>query len=371
MPAKKASGIYIHIPFCHARCGYCDFVTFTGREAQIDDYVYQLCEEIKLAAVAGGQSLPPVSTVFFGGGTPSVLEAIQVSRILETLKQNYALEENAEITLEANPESVSLIKAEGWRQSGVTRISLGLQVMDDVLLKTLGRLHNVDQFKEAYRAVRAAGFDNVNIDLIYGLPQQDQNSWQQTLEATVALNPEHLSIYSLTVEEHTPFAAEGIKVNDDVQGEMYAWSRKYLKAQGYDQYEISNFAKAGRVCHHNLLYWRQHDYVGLGVGAVGCVDGLRWQNQKTLQAYEADIQNRRLPRMSEEKLDAATRKFENLMLGLRLREGFVWEEEQNPQWRSHRQRLASQGLLEELRPGLWRIPETAVHLTNQILLPFL
>jgi len=358
-------GLYIHIPFCHARCGYCDFVTFTGKENRIEQYVEDLCKEITFYEKTS------VPTIFFGGGTPSLLEPRHVSKIVNAARGHFTFEPDVEITMEANPESITLEKAKGWREAGVNRLSIGLQVFDNVLLKKIDRLHTVEEFLAAYAAVREAGFDNVNIDLIYGFEGQTQEAWQHTLKSTVALNPEHLSLYALKIEEHTPFAAQGMHVNDDVEAGMYEWSRTYLMEQGYEHYEISNFSRPGKACKHNLIYWRQEDYLGVGVGAVGCVQGLRWDNHKNLQDYHKDIEASRLPIIQVETLDSQTQRFERLMLGLRLREGLRWGEEPNPEWMAHRSSLVSRHLLEEVRPGYWRIPEHAVALTNQILLPFL
>jgi oxygen-independent coproporphyrinogen-3 oxidase len=358
------SGLYIHVPFCHARCGYCDFVTFTGKEDRIDGYVADLCAEIRLYPRQN------ISTIFFGGGTPSLLEPHHVSQILDAVRSHFDLNPDAEVTLEANPESVTLEKAVGWRMAGINRMSLGLQAFDDQLLKKMDRLHNVQQFLDAYRAVRGPGFDNVSIDLIYGFAEQSLEDWKKTVQATVQLQPEHLSLYALKIEEHTPFAARGYRVSDDHEADLYEWARAFLKTEGYEHYEISNFSRSGKACRHNLIYWRQRNYLGLGVGAVGCVDGLRWENHKNLQDYHRDISAGTHPRVSTENLDANTRRFERLMLGLRLREGFEWPEN-NPEWLAHRSQLAARGLLEEVRPGHWRIPDSAVSLTNQILLPFL
>jgi len=380
MPRSPDLGLYIHIPFCHARCGYCDFVTFTGKEDKIDGYVGDLCREIGLyggksphtpllqRGDSGGIS---ISTIFFGGGTPSVLEPRHLSQIFAAIRSHFKLKPNAEITLEANPESITPGKAKSWKDSGINRLSIGLQAYDDALLKSMGRLHNVQQFEAAYRVVRAAGFDNVSFDLIYGFPEQTLESWQNTVRSAAALAPEHLSLYSLTVEEHTPFAAAGIQVDADLQADMYDWARKYLQTTGFEQYEISNFARAGKACRHNLIYWRKQDYLGLGAGAIGCKGNLRWTNQKTLPAYHEDIHAGRLPRLSIETLDPDTHRFEKLMLGLRLREGFAWGEENNAAWLASRSTLHKQGLLEEIQPGRWRIPDAVVPLTNQILLPFL
>ena len=273
--------------------------------------------------------------------------------------------------MEANPESLTLERAEGWRAAGVNRLSIGLQAMDNTLLKAMDRLHTVEEFLAAFRAARAAGFDNLNVDLIYGFSGQSMAAWQDTVEQTLALAPEHMSMYALAIEDHTPFAAQGVTVNEDLQGEMYAWARARLPQAGYPQYEISNFARPGRECRHNLVYWRQQDYLALGVGAVGCVGDQRWTNHKTLHAYEHDLNAGRLPRLSVEALTAQTRRFERIMLGLRLREGFEWGDEVNPSWQQHRLRLQTAGDLEEVRPGRWRVTERSVPFTNKLLLPFL
>lgn len=371
MPIRSPkTGFYIHIPFCRARCGYCDFVAFAGEEDRVGAYVEQLCREIRLqAGLKWGRRM--LDTVFFGGGTPSLLEPAEVLRILEALRDGFHLPAEAEVTLEANPESVTTEKAAGWRSAGINRLSLGLQSFDDEQLKTLGRLHTGEGFRRAYDTARQSGFENINIDLIYGLIPQSVESWQETLRAAAGLRPEHLSLYALAIEKNTPFHARGLQVDDERQAEMYEWARACLREQGYEQYEISNFARAGRACEHNLIYWRQQDYIGAGVGAVGCVGAVRWQNEKTLKAYEEAISHERLPWSSEESLDGSTRRFERLMLGLRLREGLEWDAQENPAWAGERSRLAAQGFIEEMAPGRWRIPESRVVLTNQVLLSFL
>jgi oxygen-independent coproporphyrinogen-3 oxidase len=234
----------------------------------------------------------------------------------------------------------------------------------------MGRLHTVHEFENAYVLARQHGFSNINIDLIYGFPDQTMVSWKRTVQSTRLLNPDHISLYALKVEEHTPFGAQGMHVDDDIEATMYDWSRSYLSQQGYPQYEISNFAKPGKTCQHNLIYWRGQDYLGLGVGAVGCAGGVRWENQKNLTSYFNDIEAGKRPRLKEDVLDEQTRKFERLMLGLRLREGLVWKES-DPRWASERSRLAAQGYLEEIQPNTWRVTEPYIPLTHQILLPFL
>ena len=319
-------------------------------------------------ATAGNDGLK-ISTIFFGGGTPSLLEPHHASQILETVRSHFVLDTHAEITMEANPESLTETKATGWRKAGVNRLSIGLQAFDNELLRAADRLHSVEDFVAAFQAARQAGFENLNIDLIYGLPGQTLNQWQESLRSTVAMGPEHLSLYALKVEEHTPFYKENIIPDNDLQADMYEWARQFLKTVGYPQYEISNFASPGQECRHNLIYWRQQDYLGLGTGAVGCIGNKRWENHKNLHDYGRDIAAGRLPRLSTEVLDDRTRRFERLMLGLRLREGLEWIDF-DPSWLSPRSSLASRRLLEEIRPGRWRIPDAVVALTNQVLLPF-
>jgi oxygen-independent coproporphyrinogen III oxidase len=360
-------GVYLHIPFCSARCGYCDFVTFTGQEGRIDAYVEALRSELHRYGATDLRSRA-VSTVFFGGGTPSLLEALQINRILEALREAFHIVPGAEVTLEANPESVTPEKAAGWRKAGINRISLGLQTLDDGLLKAIGRLHDTAKFISAYEILRQAGFSNINVDLIYGLPGQSLDSWKETLTGVTALSPEHVSAYALQVEDHTPFAAQNVRIEDDVQAEMYDVARRHLASAGLEQYEISNFARPGLECRHNLIYWRQGDYLGCGVGAVGTVGTLRWTNSKDLQAYHRLLQEGQLPRAMEERLSAEDREFERMMLGLRLREGTLLD---NEELQEKRNTLQQAGQLERSPMGHWRVSDPYVPLTNQILLSLL
>ncbi len=365
------AALYIHIPFCHARCGYCDFVTFTGKEDGIPAYVDAVCEEIALHAARPWLGLEPFDTIFFGGGTPSVLEPEHIQTILSTVRERFEVSPEPEITLEANPESVSAEKAAGWKRAGVNRLSLGLQAFDDTLLKAMGRLHTIDGFLKAYDFLRQAGFQNVSFDLIYGFPDQSLDSWQNTVDSALRLKPEHLSLYSLLVEAHTPFALAGVTVDNDLQGAMYEWARKFLEEKGLSQYEISNFARPGYGCRHNMVYWRQQNYLGVGTGAVGCVGDLRWTNQKSLETYQKDLSAGRLPWHSSEHIDSKSRRFERLMLGLRLREGLDWTDERDESWLQVRSELSKKGWLEQVESGRWRVAESLVGMTNQVLLPFL
>ncbi len=312
-----------------------------------------------------------LTSIFLGGGTPSLLDPDHIDRLFQSLQKSFEWKPDIEVTLEANPESVTEDRVRSWLSAGINRISMGLQVYDDETLKKIDRIHTVQRFEEAYALLRTNGFKNINMDLIYGLPSQTLQTWQTTVTKTLSLNPEHLSFYALKVEPHTPFAAAGITVDDDRQAEMYEWAREYLTQKGYDLYEISNAAKSKKECRHNMIYWEQKNYLGLGVGAVGSVEGRRWENVKSLPEYFKRLEKSKKPIQSEEVLDDQTKKFERLMLGLRLRKGMQWREESNPVWKKAREDLLNQGQLEYLGDDQWRIANPFVAMTNQILLQFL
>lgn len=364
-------GLYIHIPFCQSRCGYCDFVTFTEKESHIPRYVKALAQELILYAVRPRQSRTTLSTVFLGGGTPSLLNPADIQVLFEAIRKNFQLDSQVEITLEANPESVTKERILSWRHHGINRISLGLQAYDNDQLKAMDRTHTLEKFQEAYALLRTAGFSNVNIDLIYGFPQQTLADWKKTLESVVSHQPEHISLYALTVEPNTPFAAKGTQVDHDVQGDMYAMARTHLTESGYHQYEVSNFSRPGFQCQHNLIYWRKENYLGVGVGAVGCVDHQRWSNFKNLSDYFKRIDVNRLPHAEIEQIDDATHEFESIMLGLRLREGVRWTPSFEKRWGAVRETLVKKKWLEPVSENRVRITEPMVPFSNQVLLAFM
>jgi oxygen-independent coproporphyrinogen-3 oxidase len=308
-----AYSLYIHIPFCTHRCAYCDFNTYAGQESVIPAYVSGLCSEISLV----GESLrrrdrrgdQGIGTVFFGGGTPSLLSSRQFRSILGAVRVNLDLDPGAEVTIEANPGTVSREALGRLRELGINRISFGVQSANIEELRMLERQHSFFDVISAVQWAREAGFDNLNLDLIYGLPEQRLETWQTTTRRAISLSPEHLSLYALTLEHGTPFgrwAARGLLPlpDPDLAAEMYEWASAYLAAAGYVQYEISNWAKSvdGRqvatgeqpppisdqpsfACRHNLQYWRSLPYLGLGAGAHGYVDGLRYSNVLRIKTY--------------------------------------------------------------------------------------
>ena len=262
--------LYVHVPFCLSKCPYCDFNTYQGIESQFDDFLTAVIQEIAAWSVALGR--PTVNTIFLGGGTPSYLPNGEVARILDAVARSYSVRVDAEITAECNPNDLSPEKCAELRAAGINRISIGVQSMDNGLLAMLGRRHDAGEAAEALDRCRCAGFDNVNLDLMYGLPHQSLGQWQDTVARVVALAPEHLSLYSLTLEEGTPlrrWVEQGRlpEPDPDLAADMYDHARAALATAGYHHYEISNWTRRGREAEHNLAYWRNLQWVGVGPGA--------------------------------------------------------------------------------------------------------
>ncbi len=327
---SDAVSIYVHVPFCTVRCSYCDFNTYANLESLIPRWESALLEELSCwaPAVAGR----PVPTVFFGGGTPSLLDGQTIARVLDAIRRNYSLMPTAEISLEANPESVELDRLTAYRAAGVTRLSIGVQSLDQTELRFLDRLHDAARAARAVQSARAVAFDSISLDLIFGLPEQSLVSWRRSLEGALALAPDHLSCYALTIEEGTPLAArvdagQVREADQDVVAEMADWTEDRLAAAGYTQYEISNFARLGHACRQNLAYWQHHEYVGVGPGAHGFVDGVRYAVERSPSRYIAAMAKPRestLPSpaiVSDESIDDATVALDTITLGLRLNAG--------------------------------------------------
>jgi oxygen-independent coproporphyrinogen-3 oxidase len=321
--------VYVHIPFCVHRCGYCDFNTYAGLENLIPTYVDALIEEIQEVANSAPTTLP-VHTIFFGGGTPSLLPFEAVKKILEVLRIAFNVSKNAEITLEANPGTLDLEILNGLREAGINRLSFGVQSANPEQLRLLERQHDFQDVIQAVKWARQAGFDNLNLDWIYGLPGQTLESWQRNIELALGLAPEHLSLYALSIEHGTPFkemSSRGLlpMMDPDLAADMYEWASERLVRAGYQQYEISNWAKSGRECKHNLQYWRTLPYIGLGAGAHGFAGGYRTSNVLAPAAYIKRFkQDTKLsfPRTSAtatiEVIDDQRAMGEMMMMGLRL-----------------------------------------------------
>ncbi len=296
---KKELELYVHIPFCVKKCAYCDFLSGPAGEEEKTAYTDALLREIEHVkeAYRGYR----VSTVFLGGGTPSVLTGEDTARIFHALREGFDIQENAEITMEANPGTVTKEKTALWKKSGINRLSIGLQSADDRELKMLGRIHTYQEFLDTWKTVRRAGFKNINIDLISAIPGQTVQSWERTLCTAAELGPEHLSAYSLIIEEGTPFydryaAARNAQdsmmgkewmplPDEDTEREIYRMTEHILKEYGYHRYEISNYAKEGYECRHNLGYWERKEYLGLGLGASSLVREHRFHNTADMETY--------------------------------------------------------------------------------------
>lgn len=295
------TSIYLHIPFCKHRCAYCDFNTYAGQESLIPAYVEALIQEIEF--IGSHSNLPTfnVPTIFFGGGTPSLLSGTQFASVMSALSSAFTISADAEVTIEANPGTISPEKLESIRKAGINRISFGVQSSNTEELRMLEREHDFFTVIEAVSTARQAGFNNLNLDLIYALPEQTLESWQTTVKRVLELQPEHISAYALTLEHGTPFgkwADKGILPlpDPDLAADMYEWTMDYLQQYGYTQYEISNWAKVdGRqtedngqplfACKHNLQYWRSLPYLGLGAGAHGYAGGYRYSNALRIKTY--------------------------------------------------------------------------------------
>lgn len=341
--------LYIHIPFCATRCPYCDFNTYSGIEQMIPDYLEALTQEIIFwgSALEHSHGKQSIGTVFFGGGTPSYIQSDYIHRLMETVNSTFNLLPDPEVTLECNPDDISPERLAQWKGAGINRISMGVQSLDDGLLEVLGRRHTARAAREAYVAVGDSGFDNVNLDLMYGLPDQTLDQWQHTLAGVLELNPAHLSLYCLTLEEGTPMEArvrQGklSEPDPDLAADMYVMAERMMDDEGYAHYEISNWALPGHESRHNLTYWRNQQYLGVGPGAHSYLYGCRFANLKSPRGYikgmvegaHPDAKNLDDPvRLLKERgvvdftevIDKRLEMGETMMLGLRLSEGVSGE----------------------------------------------
>lgn len=312
----------MHIPFCHRKCGYCDFNSYAMAGPIVDAFVSALHDEIERCPYAGIR----VPTVFFGGGTPTFLSGRVLAEILAHLARRFSIESGAEITIEANPGSVDLEQLRCLREAGFNRLSFGVQSFDSNELARMDRIHSPEDVVQGVAWARQAGFTNLNLDLIFALPDQTLERWEQNLERACALEPEHLSLYALMLEPNTRFYHLYQKgrlhlPDDDLQVAMFRLAQARTQAHGYRQYEISNYARPGYECRHNIVYWRNEPYLGFGPGAVSYYEGRRWMNIKHPREYVRRLQQGESLVLEEERLEGWEKIGETLMLGLRMREG--------------------------------------------------
>lgn len=321
------AGIYLHIPFCIKKCDYCDFTSFANAGA-LDGYVEALLHEIELTAKTG-EYPASFDTVFFGGGTPSLLSGEQMQRLMEALSTHFPIQEGAECSMECNPGTASKGSLAAYHAAGINRLSIGLQSSYDALLSGIGRIHTYSQFLDTLGWAREAGFANINADVMHGLPDQTQEMYLDTLKTVCDLNLQHISSYALTLEEHTPLyariASGRTKLpDDDAVADMQDAGIDYLESRGVHRYEISNFAREGYECRHNLTYWKNSEYIGLGVAAHSAVRQKVWTryaNTASLEEYLRMLRRNRLPRTETIRLQSGEEMFESIMLGFRLTRG--------------------------------------------------
>lgn len=324
----KHLGVYVHIPFCASKCSYCDFYSLAGHESGMGEYQEALLRHIEEAA----NTMSPyyIDTVYFGGGTPSYFGARRLAEVFNALKRNGRVLRSAEVTVECNPDSVNRRELRILRKEGVNRISLGVQSANDDLLRLIGRRHNFAQVKKAVKAIRDEGFQNLSVDIIYGLPSQSREDWAETLARVLELEPEHISCYGLKLEEGTPMYARykdsPVMPSDDEQADMYLYAVQTLAHYNYAQYEISNFARRGCESRHNLKYWSLDDYLGFGPGAHSCIGNTRYSFVRSLPEYISGVTTGDSILDEYETLNELDRASEYIMLGMRRSRGISGEE---------------------------------------------
>ena len=319
-------GLYFHIPFCLQKCSYCNFFSVPGSPKQIENFLTALKSEIKLRATQKEWQTLTFKTIYFGGGTPSLMTVEQLRDLLADIRQFFSIETNAEITVETNPETVTAAKLHSFRDAGVNRLNIGIQSFRDSDLQQLNRAHSAQRAKDCLTEARAAGFDNLGLDLIFALPGQQLADWQRNLDLAVEFGPEHISAYSLTIETGTPLATQVASgtvkpAAESLEHDMYLTAIQYLQTAGYEHYEISNFAKPGFRSRHNQIYWHNEAYLGLGPSAHSYLPPIRRWNSASLSSYHDALKNTLFPVAETENLTPDQQKMERLFLGLRQRDG--------------------------------------------------
>lgn len=377
---KKDLGLYIHIPFCVKKCAYCDFLSWKGSDEEREAYVQALEKEISSYSEFAKDYR--VSTVFFGGGTPSVLEGEQTERILKKIRDTFRVEKDAEITLEMNPGTSQKEKLLLYRELGINRLSIGLQSVKNENLKLLGRIHTYGDFLDSYRMAREAGFDNISADLISTLPGQTLEEWKEELEILQETPLEHISVYQLIIEKGTEFYEkygehEELLPDEETSREIYLWTGKYLKEHGFEQYEISNYARPSRKSRHNLRYWERKDYLGLGLGAASMVHNIRMSNTRDWEKYIEGSQNPKRLREEVEFLEEPRQMEEFMFLGLRKTEGVsrkefrrIFGRDLDMVYEKALQKHLENGMLEASKDRI-RLSQAGILVSNQVLSDFI
>lgn len=360
---ESKKGLYLHIPFCVKKCNYCDFLSAPATREQITEYLTCLKKEI----AAYREFQYQADTVFFGGGTPSLLLPSDVLSLMEVLRSAFNIEETAEITMECNPETVDRDKLSAMKQSGINRISFGLQSASDRELEVLGRIHNYERFLSAYAMARDVGFTNINIDLMSAIPEQTEASWEETLKKVIELKPEHISAYSLIIEEGTAFYDSRDKLvlpDEDAERRMYYRTKELLGEAGYERYEISNYARVGYGSRHNLKYWSGEEYIGMGLGASSYLNGVRFHNPEERAEYRKNCGSLMALRQEAEVLGTKQKMEEFCFLGLRRMKG-ISKTEFLERFNCSIENIYGKVLKELEEKGLLYIEETQIFLTEK------
>lgn len=366
--------LYIHIPFCVRKCAYCDFLSAPGSEEAKASYTKALLREIEAVKTEKRE----VSSIFVGGGTPSALSPSLMGDIFEKIHESFSVAQDAEITIEANPGTLSKEKLFLYKNAGINRLSLGLQSPEEAELKSLGRIHTYEEFLESFSLAREAGFQNINVDLMCALPDQTYEGWIRNLRTVAALHPEHISAYSLIIEEGTPFAKRKLNLPDeDTEYRMYEDTAGILEEYGYEQYEISNYAKKGLVCCHNIGYWTRKEYLGLGLGAASLWGNQRFSNTSDFSAYLKESGSPEKIRENRETLSLEDEMSEFMFLGLRMTEGVSKAEflesfgtPIESVYGKVLDKYKNMGLLEE-KEGRIFLTRAGIHVSNGVMAEFL
>jgi len=371
----NAYSLYIHIPFCAKKCNYCDFTSYEGVNHLIPQYVSTLKNE--LSTYSAALESPVLKSIYFGGGTPSILHEKEIGHLLEHIYGNFSLREKAEISIEVNPGTVNLGKLLSYKKSGINRISIGAQSFNDAHLRNLGRIHTSSQATYTFNAARTAGFRNINIDLIFALPSQDVVGWGDTLKKTVSLGPEHISTYNLVIEEGTPFHTQKHKLprpTEDEESLMFEDAILTLTSNGYHHYEISNFARPGHQCANNLTYWQNEEYIGVGAGATSYIASSRYSNPASIKEYASEWEDPHGSILEQKhgsgRQDTERILSETIFLGLRLRNGINLSELKDKfgdvlnKYGDTITELLKQGLLEYRQPRL-KLSRRGLFLANE------
>lgn len=376
----KEIGMYIHIPFCMQKCHYCDFCSFSNMEDQVSVYIDALVKEMN----GWKEDLKDrkIKSIFIGGGTPSIISIYEMDKILKTIYKGFNVSENIEFSIESNPGTLEKEKMEYYLKNNINRLSMGLQAWQDELLKSLGRIHNKEEFVNNFLLARELGFENINVDLMFGLPNQALDMWKETLYNIKNLSPDHISAYSLKIEEGTKFDRlyEEGKINlpsEEIDRSMYHFAIEFFKRSGYDHYEISNFAKGDKECIHNKVYWNNEEYIGFGLGSHSYLNKRRFSNEIKLDKYIDNLNKHKNPKIFEEEISVKGEISENMFLGLRMMRGihietFIKRFNVSPMdiYKDEILELQNQGLLHVDQKSI-KLTKKGIDLSNQVFVKFL